>query len=119
MTKKVLKDTRLKTGSILLRSIYIDKLKAIAKIRRVAFEITSPDGTAKLPSNYIIVTITNLGFKTITGLFEYIYGDLRLVGVDDEELASMNAEEIIHFFEVPLHDVNPDVKIEVIMYDKK
>ena len=119
MTRKVLKDIRLKTGSILLRRLYIDKLKPVAKLRRVAFRVCSPDGANKLPSNYVMVTIANPGSgKTVTGLFEYSYGDLRLVGVDDEALADRDAGEIIHFFEMPLSDELQGVKIEIITHNK-
>jgi hypothetical protein len=109
----VLTDVLAKTGSILIRRSFIDRLKAQAALRQLDFSIRSPNGTIKIPAYYVVVRVQNseaTGF--VQGLLEYAYGALRLVAVDDDELASRDGAKIVAFFEKLLN--KEDSKVELI-----
>lgn len=118
-SKHALSDIRLKTGALLIRRRYIDELKNIAVTQIVDLNICSPEGVNKLPSNYVVVKIIQIEDpqKTIIGLFEYAYGALRLVGVNDKELTSQSGETIVNFFERPIQARSANVKL--VLYQAK
>lgn len=93
---------------MVLRQLYVDQVKTVAAVRRLKVSILSPKGVNKLPSSFVIVEIEHPGNppKSVMGLFEYSYGGLRLVAIDDEELASKEGDEIIHFFHGPLQRIS-------------
>jgi hypothetical protein len=113
-SKHALKDILHKTGSKLIRPRFINELKGISKIHQVNFQIQSPEGINKLPSSFFVVELlfTENNTRRVTGLFEYSYGAIRIVAVDDEELARRDGDAIIAFFEAPLHEnINSTVHI--------
>lgn len=113
--QRVLIDVVLKTGALLLRPQYLEKLKGVASVQRVRFGVRSPRGVEKLASNYVVVEIQHEGtaVRSITGLFEYAYGALRLVAIDDKDLAEQAGNEIVAFFEAPLMESSRGFQIEV------
>ncbi len=99
-SKWVLIDVLAKTGSMLIRRSFVDRLKAQAVVRQLNFSVRSPNGTNKIPAYYVVVRVENSetsGF--VQGLLEYAYGALRLVAVDNEELAGRDGATIIAFLE--------------------
>jgi hypothetical protein len=88
----------------MIRPRYINELKGISQTHKVEFQVKSPEGINKLPSSFVVVELAKSENKmpTVTGLFEYAYGAIRLVALDDEELVQKNADDIIAFFEAPL-----------------
>ncbi len=114
-SKWVLTDILAKTGSILLRRNFVDRLKAQAVIRQLDFSILSPNGINKIPVYYVVVRVENLEASGIVqGLMEYAYGALRLVAVDDDELAERDGATIVAFFEGLLSREKLVSRIEVI-----
>lgn len=115
-SEKTLKDVLLKTGSLLIRPRFINELKAVAKTHRVNFKVRSPEGLNKLPSSFVIVEIKNPddSLRPITGLFEYAYGAIRLVAVEDEEILNKSGDEMIAFFEKPAKKIT---RANVIVYE--
>lgn len=112
-SKWVLTDVLAKTGSMLIRRSFVDRLKAQAVIRQLDFSVLSPNGINKIPVYYVVVRVEKSeasGF--VQGLLEYAYGALRLVAVDDEELAGRDGATIVAFFEMLLN--KEDSKVEVI-----
>ncbi|MDO8056772.1 MAG: hypothetical protein Q6361_07920 [Candidatus Hermodarchaeota archaeon] len=105
-SKRILKDVLHKTGSMLIRPRFINELKGISTTHRVNFQVQSPEGISKLPSSFFVVKLDVVENSTrrVTGLFEYAYGAIRIVAIDDEELATKDGDTIIAFFEAPLHD---------------
>jgi len=105
-SKRILKDVLHKTGSMLIRPRFINELKGISKTHRVKFQVQAPDGINKLPSSYFVVKLFHSENHTrrVTGLFEYAYGAIRIVAIDDEELATRDGDAIIAFFEAPLQE---------------
>ncbi len=103
-SERSLKDILHKTGSLLIRTRYIDQLKKIAKTYKVQLKVQSPEGVNKLSSSFFIVEFLKFENQDpfVTGLFEYAYGAIRLVAIDNEELARRTGDEIIAFFEGPL-----------------
>lgn len=102
--ERVLNDVLDKTGAHMIRRRYINELKEISQTQKVDFQVQSPEGLNKLPSSFVVVELVKAENKmpTVTGLFEYSYGALRLVALDNEELVKKNADDIIAFFEAPL-----------------
>lgn len=88
----------------MIRPRYINELKVISKIYKVTFQVTSPEGMNKLPSSYFVVELINPDnqIPLVTGLFEYAYGAIRLVALDNEELTTKSGDDMIAFFEAPL-----------------
>lgn len=117
-SEKTLKDVLLKTGSLLIRPRFINELKAIAKTHRVNFKVRSPEGINKLPSSFVIVEVENPdnSLPPITGLFEYAYGAVRLVAVDDEAILNRSGDEMIEFFEKPAKKIT---RANVIVYESR
>jgi hypothetical protein len=113
--ERALIDVVLKTGALLIRPRFIDELKALAIVQRVKLGVRSPRGMEKLPSSYVVVEVQRegTGAKSATGLFEYAYGALRLVAIDNRELAGRNGNEIIAFFEAPLTETLQGVRIQI------
>ena len=113
-SKRTLKDILHKTGSKLIRPRFINELKGISTTHRVNFQVQSPEGINKLPSSFFIVKflLPENNTRRVTGLFEYAYGGIRIVAIDDEELANREGDAIIAFFEAPLHE-NTDGTIHV------
>ncbi len=114
-SKWVLTDVLAKTGSLLLRRSFVDRLKARAANRQLDFTILSPNGIRKIPVYYIVVRVKspeNSGI--VQGLLEYAYGALRLAAVDDEELAGQDGAAIVAFFEALLSEEWQDIKVELI-----
>ncbi|MFX0169237.1 MAG: hypothetical protein ACFE89_07775 [Candidatus Hodarchaeota archaeon] len=103
-SKRVLRDILNKTGSKLIRPRFINELKGISRTHRVNFQVRSPQGINKLSSSFFVVKLflPENNTRTVTGLFEYAYGAIRLVAIDDEELANRDGDTIIAFFEEPL-----------------
>jgi hypothetical protein len=91
---------------MLIRPRFINELKGISKTHRVNFQIQSPEGVNKLPSSFFVVKLfhSENATRRVTGLFEYAYGAIRIVAIDDEELAKRDGDAIIAFFEAPLHE---------------
>ena len=113
--ERALIDVVLKTGALLIRPRFIDELKAVAIVQRVKFGVRSPRGVEKLASSYVVVEVQREGngATSATGLFEYAYGALRLVAIDNRDLASRNGDEIIAFFEAPLTQTLQGVRIQI------
>jgi hypothetical protein len=88
----------------MIRPRYINELKGISRTQKVDFRVQSPEGINKLPSSYVVVELVKAENKIppVTALFEYSYGGIRLVALDNEELVQKNADDIIAFFEAPL-----------------
>lgn len=105
-SKRTLKDVLHKTGSKLIRPRFINELKSISTTHRVRFQVQSPEGTKKLASSFFVVKLllNENNTRRVTGLFEYAYGAIRIVAIDDEELATRDGDAIIAFFEAPLHE---------------
>lgn len=103
-SERVLTDVLDKTGALMIRPRYINQLKDISQTQKVKFKVKSPEGVNKLPSSYVVVEMdySDNQVKQVTGLFEYAYGALRLVAVDNEKLAEESGDEIVAFFEAPL-----------------
>jgi hypothetical protein len=103
-SERVLTDVLDKTGALMIRPRYIHQLKDISNAHKVKFEVQSPEGLKKLPSSFVVVELpyTDNQEQQITGLFEYAYGAMRLVAVDNEKIAEGTGDEIIAFFETPL-----------------
>jgi hypothetical protein len=103
-SERVLTDVLDKTGAKMIRPKFINELKEISKTHTMNFKIKSPEGLNKLASSFVVVEFINSDNQVhhTTGLFEYAYGAIRLVAVDDEELASASGDDIIAFFETPL-----------------
>lgn len=118
-TKYTLMDVRLKTGSMLLRKWYIEKLREIAEVQRLKIHVFSPEGINKLPSSYFVVQMDNpTDSNSALGLFEYHSGGLRLVGLDNPKLASLSGNEILAFFETPIHTEQQSLKIKLFESSK-
>jgi hypothetical protein len=102
--ERILSDVLDKTGAHMIRPRYINELKGISTTHKVDFKVQSPEGINKLPSSFVVVELEKAENKMplITGLFEYSYGAIRLVALDNEELVQKNADDIIAFFEAPL-----------------
>jgi hypothetical protein len=84
-------------------------------IRQLVFSVLSPNGINKIPGYYIVVRVENLETSDLVhGLLEYAYDALRLVAVDDEELASRDGATIVAFFEVLLSEEGQDARVELI-----
>lgn len=115
-SKRVLIDTLLKTGSLLIRPRFIDHLKNSAQYQRVKFSVQNPEGASKLSSSYVLVEVMQIGKNgnSVMGLFEYAYGALRIVAVDDMELASKDGDDIIAFFERVAQDDSLGNSIKII-----
>lgn len=113
--ERTLIDVVLKTGALLIRPRYIDELKALASVQRVKFGVRSPRGVEKLASSYVVVEVQREGtaVKSATGLFEYAYGALRLVALDNKDLADRDGNEIVAFFEAPLTETSQGVRIQI------
>ncbi len=113
--QRVLIDVVLKTGALLLRPRYVEELKAMASVQRVKFGVRSPRGVEKLASSYVVVEIQReeTPVKSATGLFEYAYGALRLIAVDNKDLAERDGNEIIAFFEAPLTQSSHGFRVQV------
>ncbi len=114
-SKWVLTDVLAKTGSLLLRRSFVDRLKAQAVIRQLDFSVLSPNGVNKIPAYYVVIRVENSeasGF--VQGLLEYAWGALILVAVDDEELAGRDGATIVAFFEGLLIREKQDSKVELI-----
>lgn len=105
-SKRTLKDILHKTGSKLIRPRFINELKSISITHRVRFQVQSPEGINKLASSFFVVKLlpSENNTRRVTGLFEYAYGAIRIVAIDDEELAKSDGDAIIAFFEAPLHE---------------
>lgn len=103
-SERVLTDVLDKTGALMIRPRYINQLKDISQTQRVKFKVKSPEGVTKLPSSFVVVEMdySDNQVKQVTGLFEYAYGAIRLVAVDNEKLAEGSGDEIVAFFEAPL-----------------
>ncbi len=103
-SERVLTDVLDKTGALMIRPSYINQLKDISETQKVKFKVKSPEGVNKLPSSFVVVEMdySDNQVKQVTGLFEYAYGAIRLVAIDNEELAEGNGDEILAFFEAPL-----------------
>ncbi|MFX1490784.1 MAG: hypothetical protein ACFFBU_00805 [Promethearchaeota archaeon] len=103
-SERVLTDVLDKTGAKMIRPKFINELKEISKTHMMTFEVQSPEGLNKLASSFVVVEYITADNKVhnVTGLFEYAYGALRLVAVDDEKLANASGDDIIAFFETPL-----------------
>jgi hypothetical protein len=103
-SERVLTDVLDKTGALMIRPRYINQLKDISKTQKVKFKVKSPEGVNKLPSSFVVVELdySDNQVQQVTGLFEYAYGAIRLVAVDDEKLAEGSGDEIVAFFEAPL-----------------
>ena len=113
-SKHTLMDIRLKTGSMLLRTWYIEKLREIAEVHKIRIRILSPDGINKLPSSFFVVQMENPSdSNSALGLFEYYLGGLRLVGLDNLKIASLSGSEILDFFEKPIHSKKQFMKIKL------
>ena len=50
-------DVLAKTGSLLLRRSFVDRLKAQAVIRQLDFSVLSPNGINKIPAFYVLVKV--------------------------------------------------------------
>ena len=102
----------------MIRPRFINELKTISQIRKVQFQIISPEGINKLPSSYFIVELVkhDNSMQSTTGLFEYAYGAIRLVALDNEELAKKGGDDIITFFESPLQQ---STSASVFVYEVK
>jgi len=113
--ERALIDVVLKTGSLLIRPRFIEELKALAIVQRVKLGVRSPRGVEKLPSSYVVVEVQRegTGAQSTTGLFEYAYGALRLVAIDNRDLADRNGNEIIAFFEAPLTQTLQGIRIQI------
>jgi hypothetical protein len=114
--QRVFVDVVLKTGALLIRPRYIDELKVLATIERVKLGVKSPRGIEKLASSYVVVGIQRNEesvMKSAMGLFEYAYGALRLVAVDNKDLAERDGNEIIAFFEAPLTGKSQGIRIQI------
>ncbi len=100
----VLHDVLNKTGALMIRPRYINELRAISQIHRVPFQVKSPEGINKLPSSYFVVELISPDnqMPPVTGLFEYSYGAIRLVALDNEGLTKRSGDEMVAFFEAPL-----------------
>lgn len=103
-SERSLKDILHKTGSLLIRTRYIEQLKKIANTYKTKLRVQSPEGVNKLASSFFIVEFIKSENQDpfVTGLFEYAYGAIRLVAIDNMELAEKTGDEIIAFFEGPL-----------------
>jgi hypothetical protein len=103
-SEKILKDILQKTGALLIRPRFITELKSFAKTHRVKLEIRSPEGINKLPSSFFVVEVKNqdASSEAVFGLFEYAYGAIRLVAIDNDTLSHGTGDEIIAFFETPV-----------------
>jgi len=103
-SERVLTDVLDKTGALMIRPMYINQLKDISQTQKVKFKVKSPEGVNKLPSSFVVVEMdySDNQVKQVTGLFEYAYGAIRLVAVDNEKLAEGSGDEIVAFFEAPL-----------------
>jgi hypothetical protein len=115
-SKRVLIDTLLKTGSLLIRPRFIDHLKNTAQHQRVKFSVQNPEGAAKLSSSFVLVEVMQMGKNgsPVMGLFEYAYGAMRIVAIDNEELASKDGDAIIAFFESAAKSESSTVSIKII-----
>lgn len=116
--ERILSDVLDKTGSLMIRPRYINELKAISQTHKVKFQVKSPEGMNKLASRYFVVELINLDnpIQSVTGLFEYAYGAVRLVAVDNEELMKKSGDDMIAFFEAPLQQ---KTRASVLVYEAK
>jgi hypothetical protein len=114
-SKWLMTDVVAKTGSILIRKRFVDRLKSHALVSQLDFDVISPNGINKIPAYYIIVRVEKLGASEIVqGLLEYAYGALRLVAVDNKELADSDGVQIVAFFETLLSAESEGLKVELI-----
>ncbi len=121
-SQRVLTDVLDKTGALMIRPRYINQLKDISKTHQVNFFVQSPEGLNKLPSSFVVVEMIKSENKPrqVTGLFEYAYGAVRLVAVDDEELVKRSGDEMIAFFEAPLQEeTDTNIHVYEAKLDKK
>ena len=88
----------------MIRPRYINELRTISQIQKVPFEVKSPEGINKLASSFFVVELTKQEnqMPSVIGLFEYAYGAIRLVALDNEDLMAKSGDDIIAFFEAPL-----------------
>ncbi len=102
--ERVLSDVLDKTGALMIRPRYINELKTISQTHKVQLQVQSPEGINKLPSSFVVVEFTNPEnqMPSVMGLFEYAYGAIRLVGLDNDELMTKSGDDMIAFFEAPL-----------------
>jgi len=116
--ERVLRDVLDKTGALMIRPRYINELKTISQIHKKQFQVKSPDGINKLPSSYFVVEIIHPEnhIPPVTGLFEYAYGAIRLVALDNEALTKKSGDDMIAFFEAPLQR---NIGISVHVYEVK
>ncbi|MFX1564580.1 MAG: hypothetical protein ACFFCH_01165 [Promethearchaeota archaeon] len=93
-----------KTGALMIRPRYINELKEISQIHTVPFQVKSPDGVNKLPSKYFVVGLISPDnhISSVMGLFEYAYGAIRLVALNNKELSKRSGDDMVAFFEAPL-----------------
>lgn len=117
-SERVLTDVLDKTGAKMIRPKFINELKEISQTHMMNFEVKSPEGLNKLSSRFVLVeyATTDNQVHNVTGLFEYAYGALRLVAVDDEKLANASGDDIIAFFETPLQK---KTKTSIHVYEAK
>lgn len=121
-SERVLTDVLDKTGALMIRPRFINRLKSISTTHQVKFQILSPNGINKLPTSFVIVELVKATNQKqqITGLFEYSYGALRLVAVDDQALANGTGDDIIAFFEAPLQKkTNTDIHVYEAQSNRK
>lgn len=102
--ERVLSDVLDKTGALMIRPRYINELKTISQTHKVQLQVQSPEGINKLPSSFVVVEFTNPEnqMPSVIGLFEYAYGAIRLVALDNDELMTKSGDDMIAFFEAPL-----------------
>lgn len=95
-----------KTGALMIRPRYINELRTISQTQKVSFKVKSPEGINKLPSSYFIVELTKQEnqMPSVIGLFEYAYGAIRLVALDNDDLMAKSGDDMIAFFEAPLQN---------------
>lgn len=113
--ERALTDVTLKTGALLIRPRYIDELKALGNVQRVKLGVRSPRGVEKLASSYVVVEVQREGnaLNSAMGLFEYAYGALRLVAIDNKDLAERDGNGIVAFFEAPLTETLQGVRVQI------
>ena len=102
--ERILRDVLDKTGALMIRPRYINELKTISQTHKVQLQVQSPEGINKLPSSFVVVEFTNPEnqMPSVMGLFEYAYGAIRLVALDNDELMMKSGDDMVAFFEAPL-----------------
>lgn len=97
-------DIRRKVGNRVIRAYLLKEILENGRVERIRVSLRGPKNEFKDFAKFLILTIS-LDGETIQILAEAgVYENLRIVGTDDERIASMTPEEIIKTFTEGLKD---------------